>query len=129
MPKRIMKILQPGSMLMSRACNTTKDQTEVSDLNCSWSVVELAQSLVCHGVAWAKERCPPLTPCHPSPSGRGGSTPHWLQYSGETVALGEVVLRDPQGFFQSHTLLTAPPSHLESRLDQVPFSTHRNILE
>jgi hypothetical protein len=38
-------------------------------------------------------------------------------------------MREHKGFFQSHTLLTVFPFHLESRLGQVPFSTHRNILE
>jgi hypothetical protein len=39
------------------------------------------------------------------------------------------LLRDPKGYFKVPTLLTAFPSCLESRLGQVPFSTHRNILE
>jgi hypothetical protein len=38
-------------------------------------------------------------------------------------------MRDSKGFFQSHNLLIASPSHLVSRLGQVPFFTHSNILE
>jgi hypothetical protein len=48
---------------------------------------------------------------------------------GDTNNHGWMVMRDPKSFFQSHTLLTAFPSLLASRLDQVPFSAHRNIPE
>jgi hypothetical protein len=59
----------------------------------------------------------------------GGETDHLgMNFLTGTPEIMFYTLRDPKGF-SSPTPVTAFPSCLGSRLGQVSFSTHRNILE